>query len=158
MSIIFTSISFKNSKECLLIWWALSGQVNLRWDLRWSRPTPNFWSRERDTASLWLGTVIGRSRTASTLWGSTWQEQKGGVWFILFLSGSGGWLCPAIVFKEAPGPSFTVCSNQKPYEEVESHHCSVSFCSRRGLGWLKSPGPFWFVNKLYLWFKKKNVS
>lgn len=154
-----TSILFKNSKECLSLWWALLGQVYLGWDMRWPRPSPNFSSRERNTPRLWLGTVIGRMGTAPWVPETVTGRQSGAraesVWLAqpcLFQCLREGCALPG--FTKALGPNSTIYSNQKPCEEVESHLSFVSFCSVRRWEWLKTPWPVWFVNKLCFWRKE----
>lgn len=62
-----------------------------------------------------LGTPPGASE------GSGWQEQKVGAWLSLLLPGS------------LQGPRLTICTDQKPHEDVESPG-SWHLLLRKGLG------------------------
>lgn len=68
--------------------------------------------------------------TPSVPRGQGWQEQKVGL--SGFLAAPRGVLGPGLC--RDPGPSFRVCANQKPCEEVDSHLGFVRFCSGRGWG------------------------
>ena len=65
------------------------------------------------------------------------QEQKVGLQVTLFLPVFGGGLCPATVFKKAPGPNFPV-----PIKNLASHLSSVNFCQKRNWGKLRPLGFF----------------
>lgn len=46
------------------------------------------------------------------------------------------------------GPNFTLCTDQKPREDMESPGV-LAVLFRKGLGWLKASWPLWLVNKFF---------
>lgn len=86
----------------------------LGWGLTWSRPNPSYGTKGRRHWSL--------ARHHGREIGDTTLLAAGGAWLTLSLPMS----------MEAPGPTLTTCTDQKPHEEVESHLCPLLL--RKGVG------------------------